>query len=259
MDIIYGTSLEYDFMLTILQTVYNDESFDINTGDYKQYSDDLNNYLKKNFKNFSLKIFSTALIEAENSNNFWTIGYHVQNIGYYSTLSLSLLELSEQIKTNIDKDYTVIGDNYYRHSKSYFPHCDAINEQAWLNIVIPLEQYEVFGQQKFVVFDQKWLGRNITWTGKIEIPGDFASNKKTNQRPVDSEFFSNGTGTELPQELWEQFNKDYFDKDYFYSMNGTAYDWTPGDIVVFESQHIHATGIMQSAKKLGLSIRIEKL
>lgn len=106
MDIIYGTSLEYDFMLTILQKVYNDDSFDINTGDYKQYSDDLNDYLKKNIKNFSLKIFSTALIEAENSNNFWTIGYHIQNIGYYSTLSLSLLELSEQIKTNIDKDYT---------------------------------------------------------------------------------------------------------------------------------------------------------
>ena len=103
MDIIYGISLEYDDMLTILQIVYNDKSFDINTGDYKQYSDDLNDYLKKNFKNLSLKIFSTALIEAENSNNFWTIGYHVTNIGYYSNLSLP--ELSEKIKNTIDKDY----------------------------------------------------------------------------------------------------------------------------------------------------------
>ena len=103
MDIIYGISIEYDDMLTILQKVYNDDSFDINTGDYKQYSDDLNDYLKKKIKNFSLKIFPSALIEAERSNNFWTIGYHIQNIGYYSTLFLP--QLSKQVKDTIDKDY----------------------------------------------------------------------------------------------------------------------------------------------------------
>lgn len=211
-------------------------------------------------KNILSKEELRYFIDYYNSHErYTTYGMEKLSIPYDDKEFMSVIDDLLQNKLNIDKDYTVIGDNYYRHSKSYFPHCDAINERAWLNIVIPLEQYEVFGKQKFVVFDQKWLGPNLTWTGKIEIPGDFASNKKTNQRPVDSEFFSNGTGTELPQELWEQFNKDYFDKDYFYSMNGTAYDWTPGDIVVFESQHIHATGIMQSAKKLGLSIRIEKL
>jgi hypothetical protein len=103
MDIIYGVSIDYDIMLTILQKVYNDTDFDINTGDYKEYTEELNNYINKNLKIINLKIFSTAQIEAESSNNFWTIGYRVSNIGYYADLSIPVL--SEQIKLNIEKDY----------------------------------------------------------------------------------------------------------------------------------------------------------
>jgi hypothetical protein len=42
-------------------------------------------------------------------------------------------------------------------------------------------------------------------------------------------------------------------------MSGTSYDWIPGDIIIFDTQHIHATGNMKSKEKLGLSIRIENL
>lgn len=161
-------------------------------------------------------------------------------------------------KLGISEDYKIVGDNFYKHSKSYFPHCDATNEHAWLNIVIPLARYEIFGFQKFIVFDQLWQGRNITWMGKIDIPGDFASNKKTNQRPIDSELLQHGTDTRLPEVLWQQFNSNHFDRDYFHGLDGFAYDWTPGDIIVFDSQHIHATGTMKSKSKLGLSIRIER-
>ncbi len=103
MDIIYGVSLEYDDMLTILQKVYNEESFDINTGDYKQYTDDLNTYIQNNFEPTHLKIFSTALIEAENSNNFWTIGYHLETIGYYANLCVP--KIPEKTKSIIEKNY----------------------------------------------------------------------------------------------------------------------------------------------------------
>ena len=195
----------------------------------------------------------------DSREHYTTFGMEKLTIPYDDKEFMSVVDDLIQNKLNIKEDYKVVGDNYYRHSKSYFPHCDATNEKAWMNIVIPLEQYEVFGKQKFMVFDQTWAGRNLTWTGKIQIPGDFASNKKTNQRPVDSEFFGHGTNLELPIDLWEQFDENNFDRDYFYSMSGTAYDWTPGDIIVFESQHIHATGKMKSVKKLGLSIRIEKL
>jgi hypothetical protein len=161
-------------------------------------------------------------------------------------------------KLNVTGDYKIVGDNYYKHSISYFPHCDATNEHAWLNIVIPLAQYQVFGFQKFVVFDQLWLGPNVTWMGNVDIAGDFASNKKTNQRPIDSEFLKQGTDLRLPEVLWQQFDSKNFDRDYFHGLDGFAYNWTPGDIIVFDSQHIHATGIMKSKSKLGLSIRIER-
>jgi hypothetical protein len=169
-------------------------------------------------------------------------------------------------KLGITANYTIVGDNYYKHDKSYFPHCDATNERAWLNIVIPLVQYNVFGSQKFVVFDQLWLGPNVTWMGpKINkiidtnITEDFASNKKINQRPTDSEFLQNDTAHALPQVLWQQFDDNEFGRDYLHGLDGIAYNWIPGDIIVFDSQHIHATGKMQCKSKLGLSIRIDRL
>jgi hypothetical protein len=161
-------------------------------------------------------------------------------------------------KLGIVGDYKIVGDNYYRHSKRYFPHCDATNELAWLNIVIPLMRYETFGEQKFIVFDQLWQGPNMTWMGKVNVTGDFNSNKKTNQKPVDSKFLEHSTNKELPDILWKEFD-DNFNRDYFHGLDGAAYDWTPGDIIVFDSQHIHATGNMKSKRKLGLSIRIERI
>lgn len=152
-------------------------------------------------------------------------------------------------------NYEIVGDNFYRHSNSYFPHCDAIELNAWMNIVIPIELTEIYGQQKFIVFDQCWSGQNATWMGKFKLPGDFSSNKKREDRPCDSEHFCNGTKQELPENLWENLDQTYFDKDYFHGMSGTAYDWVPGHIIVFDSYHIHATGKMQCKSKLGLSIR----
>jgi hypothetical protein len=164
-----------------------------------------------------------------------------------------------QNKLGVNEKYKIVGDNFYKHKFSYFPHCDATNEQAWLNIVIPLEQYNKFGDQKFIVFDQMWTGKNMTWCGNANINLDFRSNKKTEQRPVAGEYFTNSTNTKLSDSIWQEMDHQYFDQDYFYGMSGTVYDWQPRDIIVFDSQHIHATGKMQSDKKLGLSIRIEKI
>lgn len=159
-------------------------------------------------------------------------------------------------RLDIKDPYVVVGDNFYKHGTSYFPHCDAVEETAWLNIVLPIERYNVRGDQKFIVFDQTWSGRNITWLGDFKLNGDFHSNKKTNNRPCDGEFFQGGTGQELPEETWQHIEQKYFKKDYFHGMSGTAYTWTPGNAIVFDSNHIHSTGKMQSEQKLGISIRI---
>ena len=44
--------------------------------------------------------------------------------------------------------------------------------------------------------------------------------------------------------------------DYLFGMSGTVFNWSPGDVIVFNSKYIHSTGKMQCLKKLGLSIRI---
>ena len=164
-------------------------------------------------------------------------------------------EVIEQ-RVGIRDPYVIVGDNFYKHGHSYFPHCDAVENSAWLNIVIPIRQWQKFGQQKFIVFDQMWSGKNATWLGSYELKGDFDSNKKRSDRPCDGEYFFGGTKEDLPNSIWQHMEQKHFTRDYFYSMGGTAYDWSPGSIIVFDSQHIHATGRMQSVYKLGLSIRI---
>lgn len=156
----------------------------------------------------------------------------------------------------ISEPYVIVGDNFYKHGTSYFPHCDAIEDSAWLNIVLPIERYNVRGDQKFVVFDQTWSGKNITWLGEFKLDGDFYSNKKTNDRPCDGEFFQAGTDKELPEDIWQHLEQRFFKRDYFWGMSGVAYPWAPGNVLVFDSNHIHATGKMQSEQKLGVSIRI---
>lgn len=160
-------------------------------------------------------------------------------------------------KLNID-DFTVVGDNFYRHSQSYFPHCDAIEDNAWYNIVVPLIRYNPTKfDQKFVVFDQIWQGANATWIGSLEMQNDFASNKKILARPCDSEFMSNCTDQQLPKNLWQHLDANVnLSQEYLFGLTGMAYNWRPGDLIVFDSHHIHATGNMQSASKLGLSIRV---
>jgi len=163
-----------------------------------------------------------------------------------------------ECKLDIKDDYEIVGDNFYKHSHSYFPHCDAVEEKAWLNIVLPIERSAPRNDQKFIVFDQIWTGKNITWLGNFNFDGDFHSNKKTNTRPCDSEFFCNGTDQSLPNDIWQYIDQKYFTQDYFYSMSGTAYSWQPGNVIVFDSRHIHATGKMESESKLGISIRIAR-
>jgi hypothetical protein len=154
------------------------------------------------------------------------------------------------------QDYVIVGDNFYRHAISYFPHCDAIEDSAWMNIVIPLRLENTISQQKFIVFDQTWQGQNATWVGNLKLEGDFYSNKKISERPCDSELLEYKTNMELPLDIWQHIDNKYFNRDYFYSMSGTAYNWAPGNVIVFDSQHIHATGRMQCKFKTGLSIRI---
>lgn len=161
-----------------------------------------------------------------------------------------------QNRLGIKDHYEIVGDNFYKHGNSYFPHCDAVEDSAWLNIVIPIKRFNPVSVQKFIVFDQTWSGKNQTWLGSYQLSGDFHSNKKTNDRPCDSELLESPTGEPLPTDIWQHIEQKYFTSAYFHSLSGVAYNWEPGNVIVFDSRHIHATGRMQSQSKLGVSIRI---
>lgn len=145
-----------------------------------------------------------------------------------------------------------IGDNFYRHNNPYLPHADNRQGVETYNYVIPLETAH---DQKFIVFDQKVKMTGRTWVGNLEF--DFSClepNTYVRERFYECDFVSGLTTLPLEDRLYE--NIPYFNKDYYFGMSGTIYDWIPGKIIVFNSRQIHMTGYMKDGFKLGLSLRI---
>ena len=128
MEIIYGTCIEYDDMITIIKKIRNikdtDDSndsngdFDIDIGEYKEYVHEIKKYLNSKsqssqlsqFKKFNLNIHPNIENEVGNGGDIWLISYHVEYLGYYSTLKIPVL--SEKIKSDIDKDYTLFCEHF---------------------------------------------------------------------------------------------------------------------------------------------------
>lgn len=168
---------------------------------------------------------------------------------------LELIDDIIQNRIGIKDPYELIGDNFYEHSFSYFPHCDAIQSNSWLNILIPIKLFDQTDDQKFIVFDQQYPS-NSTWLGSYNLNGDFLSNKKINTRICDTELVVNQTGKAIDDELYNNIENKYLSKDYLFGMSGDSFSWIPGNIIVFNSKFIHTTGKMNCTKKLGLSLRI---
>jgi len=155
------------------------------------------------------------------------------------------------------KNFILLGDNFFKHSLSYFPHCDASEVNAWMNILIPLDL--PMPGQKFIIFDQIWKGPPTTWFGNFKISADFLNNKKTNSRPFDSAFLENKIDNELEEEIYQHIGNHFLTKEYLYGLSGKVIDWIPGKVITFDSRQIHMTGKMSSPYKIGLSVRIGKL
>jgi hypothetical protein len=156
-------------------------------------------------------------------------------------------------------NYEICGDNFYLHSMSYFAHSDAVENTAWKNIVIPLRIDRAYGVQKFIVFDQTYTRGNATWTGNCNMQGDFYSNKKIAE-PFSASLGVVGlSGQPISEELYSDMDQKYYTRDYCQGLTGHAYPVTVNSAIVFDSQHIHCTGRMQCAAKLGLSIRIKHI
>lgn len=175
----------------------------------------------------------------------------------YPIVENTIKELSKVIDST-GTIHSCIGDNFFKHSDPYFPHVDICEAYPTFNCLLPLELSEPC-DQRFIVFDQYVTDRNpATWMGDINMEGDFISNKKA-KFVHSSQSVGNLTGHEID----ESFYRDHLmqgqgrPRELFFGMSGTAIEYTPGDVILFDSKYIHCTGSMQCSWKLGLSLRFQ--
>lgn len=152
-----------------------------------------------------------------------------------------------------------LGDNFYKHDFPYFTHIDSNHNPYSYNVLIPLF-IENNADQKFVIFDQYCTDyAGATWLGDIWKPeGDFESNKKRDF-PYKDPSVIGCTDKPIDENLYEILKYDYRNEEMFYGLSGIAYDYKPGNILIFPSNRLHCTGRMICKYKIGLSLRFEIL
>lgn len=151
-----------------------------------------------------------------------------------------------------------LGGNFYKHEWDYGPHVDSSDEFQTINCLLPLVVPSV-EQQHFVIFDQyvePGIGR--TWMcGAKNNNGELEKNFKTLLYPWED--------TSV-QEKVQHFDENFYNKylkhnrtstETYRSLSGTAYEYTPGNLILFNSNQVHTTGRMVAPWKLGLFIQFK--
>lgn len=139
----------------------------------------------------------------------------------------------------------------YRHVWQYHLHTDCFFEEPMVNVLIPLfVPPEQKHDQAFIVFDQtaEW-GYPMAW----KLPDDPDATHKmnyrgtsTNQRPYDDPRVHGCTEEPIDQELYDAIGTDT--KDFFHGLTGHNLDFKPGNVMIFDSLHLHALGKMDNWK-----------
>lgn len=154
------------------------------------------------------------------------------------------------------------GGNIYKHSNLYTTHVDSGEPFQLINCLIPIYLHEPKATQHFVVFDQ-WIDNGIgrTWYGDRHDPisnYDFDFNKKTNLIPFTDDQVHDKTDVDIDLQFYKDYLEYYNHKhSYFKGLTGTAYEFKPGNMILFNSNNLHSTGKLVSPWKMGLHINFE--
>ena len=192
-----------------------------------------------------------------NSETYTTNGMHKVEQPW----TLEVVRNLEPILSNyFDTSLENIGDNIYKHDFPYFPHVD-ISKAGYpcFNVLIPIK-VENDIEQKFCVFDQyvNDFSAGATWVGKLfNAMKEFEHNKKRRFIFKDS-IVQNKTGEDIDEDFYVNY-LEYRgrDRNMFKSCSGVALDFTPGNLIMFDSKYIHCTGKMNCKWKVGLSLRFK--
>ena len=154
------------------------------------------------------------------------------------------------------------GGNIYKHTNVYTTHVDSFEQHQMINVLLPIYLPEDNIQQHFVVFDQ-WVdnGFGRTWYGDrsdISENGNFDFNKKAAITPYTDPLVHDKTNKDIDI----NFYNNYLDfpnhkPEYFKGLTGTAYNFKPGNMIMFNSNQLHTTGKLNVSWKLGLHINFD--
>jgi len=165
-------------------------------------------------------------------------------------------KLLEPVLSNILDTRNNLGDNYFYHKYSYLPHVDYHKKESY-NVLIPLELENTMDDQYFIIFDQLFLHEGRTFCGNLKIP-EFSSNKIYKGK-IKNEDASKLTNEDINLQFYQTYlQNEKRPLDLFWGLSGTAFKWVPGNVIVFNSRHIHCTGNMNCDAKLGLSLRFKQ-
>ena len=170
----------------------------------------------------------------------------------------------------------LIGDNWYQTDHPYGPHCDAPEGDIaqYLHVVVPVQK-NFDADCTLIVFDQATKLGTITITGKPEIKDKiiegieagydidtdhprFAECKSIGM--ASSKFLHNFTNKDIDAKFYESYcdpSSICHIKEKMFGLTGKVYKWVPGDIILFNSSQIHASGRMPNGPddhKLGITM-----
>jgi hypothetical protein len=160
-----------------------------------------------------------------------------------------LTTLVSYVQSLFDYEITYCTGNFYKHSIPYLPHTDfKPHLRNVINVVIPLEYTKSLPY--LVVFDQEWHLDSTTWCMQYQVqsfeinigvkgcPYEYPVKKLTGKR-IDPELRSY-----LPQ----------YPEHTLFGLNGNAYPFEIGSIIVFDCRKLHATSNF-TGEKTGISLR----
>lgn len=143
-----------------------------------------------------------------------------------------------------------VGGNYYQHEIPYLPHTD--HKEKWentINVVVPLQTTDP--DACLVVFDQKYHKDSVTWCLHYGVI-NFEVNTGVAGRPYDYKDVEGLTDKDISDEIYEKLS--WASRDSWFGLTGDIMPFTPGNLLIFDNKHIHATGVLNGVKT-GLSLR----
>lgn len=154
------------------------------------------------------------------------------------------------------------GGNIFKHKNVYTTHVDSSEPQQMINCLIPIYVQDTAEKQHFVIFDQ-WVdnGFGQTWYGVRKgqkQTGDFDFNKKVFMTPFDDPRVYDKTDKDIDDDFYKKYLEyDNHEKENFKGLSGVAYEYKPGNLVLFNSNQLHTTGKLIGKFKMGLLINFE--